>query len=201
MNDRLKYLISHTRAGTYFSTKFLTMLLDPSPLVAQSLKMADKYLDENKPIFYVSGALTNMEDPSIIARYERTGELIREMGGLSYLPHEHGSDPKTNPELTPDDIYTIDFLWGSVLARAEIMWGYPASLGVGVQLGWCDTYQIPTALLQPADVKLSRVAEAIAQRVTVIRYTDDPKSWEEPMRAYIKDWIGRNSTNGMKGKR
>ena len=199
MNDRLKYLISHTRAGTYFSTKFLSLLIDPSPLVAESLAMADKYLEEGKPIFYVTGALTNMDDPTIIERYEETGKIIREQGGLPYLPHEHGSDPSTNPELTPDDIYTIDFLWGPVLSRAEIVWGFPPSLGVGVQLGWCDTYQIPTALLYPAEVKLSRVAEAIAQRVTVIRYADD-KSWQEPLSNFVTERIGRITNNNTKGQ-
>ncbi len=187
MDDRLKSLVSKTRSGVYFSTKFLSALLDPTPIVADSIRMAEDYLDQGKPIFYVTGALTNITDHSIVDRYEATGELIRSVGGLPYLPHEHGSDPKKNPEITPDDIYIIDFLWGAVLPTAAVLWGTPPSLGVGVQLGWCDTYQIPTALLQPTDLKLSRLAEAIAQRVTVIRYDDD--GWQAPLKEFLKDQL------------
>mgnify|MGYP001595481549 CR=1 FL=1 len=196
MDEKLKYLLSRTRSGVYFSTKFLTALLEPTPIVAQSIKVAEDYLAENKPIFYVSGALTNVSDTTIIKRYNTTGELIKASGGLSYLPHEHGSDPKQNPEITPDDIYTIDFLWGVVLPTAEILWGYPPSLGVGVQLGWCDTYQIPTALLQPSDIRLSRLAEAIAQRVTVIRY-DSTSNWQASLHQFI---VGQSKTSPIKNQ-
>lgn len=185
MHEKLKYLLGRTRSGVYFSTKFISALIDPTPIVASSLAMADEYLETGKPIFYVAGALTNVSDPTITARYDATDAIIREAGALTYLPHEHGSDPKRHPQLTPDDIYVIDFLWGTVLSNAVVLWGAPPSLGVGVQLGWCDTYQIPTALLQPTSVKLSRLAEAIAQRVTVIRYTTD--DWQEPLRQFVVD--------------
>lgn len=185
MHEHLKYLLSRTRSGVYFSTKFISALIDPTPIVASSLAMADEYLETGKPIFYVAGALTNIKDQSIIERYEETDEIVRSVDALAYLPHAHGSDPRRHPNLTPDDIYTIDFLWGAVLSHAVILWGNPPSLGVGVQLGWCDTYQIPTALLQPADTKLSRLAEAIAQRVTVIRYAPATEEWREPLAAFV----------------
>ncbi len=184
MHEKLKYLLGRTRSGVYFSTKFISALIDPTPIVASSLAMADEYLETGKPIFYVAGALTNVTNPKITERYDATDAIIRELGALSYLPHEHGSDPKRHPQLTPDDIYTIDFLWGSVLSHAVVLWGNPPSLGVGVQLGWCDTYQIPTALIQPATVKLSRLAEAIAQRVTVIRHKTD-NDWHDPLREFV----------------
>lgn len=187
MNEKLKQMLARTRSGVYFSNKFISSLLDPTPIVSRSLKMADEYIETGKPIIYVAGALTNVEDSKVVGRYEETGKLIREAGALSYLPHEHGSDPKRNPELTPDDIYIIDFLWGSVLSNAVILWGYPPSLGVGVQLGWCDTYQIPAALLQPADIKLSRLAESIAQRVTVIRYQNG--DWKDSLKEFIAKHI------------
>ena len=183
MHDKLKYLLGRTRSGVYFSTKFISALIDPTPIVMQSLAMADEYLETGKTIFYVAGPLTNVDDPGIIERYNQTDKIIQQAGALSYLPHAHGSDPKRNPDLKPDDIYTIDFLWGSVLSDAVVLWGNPPSLGVGVQLGWCDTYQIPTALLQPMDKKLSRLAEAIAQRVTVIRYANG--DWQAPLRQFV----------------
>lgn len=192
MNDQLKLLISRTRSGVHYSTKFLSMLIDPSPVVAQSLAMADEYLATEKPIFYVSGPLTNMTDPKIIERYEETASIIADAGGLSYLPHEHGSDPKVHPKLIPDDIYIIDFLWGVVLSRAVIVWATPPSLGVGVQLGWCDTYQIPTLLLQPKGMKLSRLAEAIAQRVIVERYSSD-HAWQTALKAFVVEQIGQHT--------
>ena len=185
MNEQLKSLIARTRSGVYFSTKFISSLLDPSPVVKQSLELADEYLQSGKPIFYVAGALTNVDNPKITERYEATANLIHELGGLSYLPHEHGSDPRLHPSFSPDDIYMIDFLWGVVLATAVIVWASPPSLGVGVQLGWCDTYQIPTLLFQPAEEKLSRLAEAIAQRVTVVRYEQE-KDWHDALRAFIE---------------
>lgn len=188
MNEQLKSLVARTRSGVYFSTKFLSQLLDPSRVVAQSLALADEYLETGKPIFYVAGALTNVTDPAIIARYEESGRIISELGGLSYMPHEHGSDPKLHPAFTPEDIYVIDFLWGVVLSKAVIVWATPPSLGVGVQLGWCDTYQIPTLLLQPKGIKLSRLAEAIAQRVTVERYTGDD-TWQQPLEAFLTNQI------------
>ena len=183
MHEKLKYLLGRTRSGVYFSTKFISALIEPSPIVKQALLMADEYLESGQAIFYVAGALTNVTDPTITDRYDATDAIIREAGARSYLPHAHGSDPKRNPELTPDDIYTIDFLWGSVLSTAVVLWGSPPSLGVGVQLGWCDTYQIPTALIQPKDVPLSRLAEAIAQRVTVIRYHDG--DWQAPLKTFV----------------
>lgn len=189
MDERLKALVSKARSGVYFSTKFLTSLLDPSPIVSESIRIAGDYLGQGRPIIYVSGALTNVDDPSIVDRYEATGALIRNHGGLPYLPHEHGSDPKLNPDITPDDIYVIDFLWGVVLPTVVVLWGAPPSLGVGVQLGWCDTYQIPTALLQPKGMKLSRLAEAIAQRVTVIRY--DGNRWQVPLGSFLAEHGGR----------
>jgi len=184
MNEQLKSLIARTRSGVYFSTKFLSSLLDPTPVVAQSLALADEYLATGKPIFYVTGALTNVTDPKIIERYEATARIISELGGLSYLPHEHGSDPKLHPSLVPNDIYVIDFLWGVVLSSAVIVWATPPSLGVGVQLGWCDTYQIPTILFQSKHEKLSRLAEAIAQRVTVVRYESD-REWQTGLRTFL----------------
>ena len=64
---------------------------------------------------YVSGALTDVENPiETKALYEKIGLVCEEIGFQSYVPHLH-TDPVNNPDITPREVFDKDKVYASFL--------------------------------------------------------------------------------------
>ena len=83
---------------------------------------------------YVSGALTDVENPiETKALYEKIGLVCEEIGFQSYVPHLH-TDPVNNPDITPREVFDKDKHQVSI---SDLVIAYLGSLsfGVGMELG------------------------------------------------------------------
>ncbi|MFN4954771.1 MAG: XRE family transcriptional regulator, partial [Aphanizomenon sp.] len=78
---------------------------------------------------YVSGALTNVENPiETKALYEKIGLVCEEIGFQAYVPHLH-TDPVNNPDITPREVFDKDKHQVSI---SDLVIAYLGSLSFGV---------------------------------------------------------------------
>jgi nucleoside 2-deoxyribosyltransferase len=123
------------------------------------------------PKVYVSGALTSVEDLSAAkAFYEAIGALCEEMGLQAYVPHLH-TDPVRHPGITPREVFEVDkhHVVESNLVIAYI--GIP-SLGVGMELAYAETHNIPIILLYERGRVISRIARGVPTIAAEIPFED-----------------------------
>ena len=122
-------------------------------------------------MIYISGALTGIDNQeSIKAFYESIGLLCQELGLNAYVPHLH-TDPVKHPHVTPDQVFTKDKnqVINSDLLIAYI--GYP-SFGVGMEIAYAETKNIPTILLYEKDKTVSRFPRGIPHKIAEIQFED-----------------------------
>ncbi len=120
---------------------------------------------------YISGALTNVDDlPAAKAFYEAIGALCEEMGLEAYVPHLH-TDPVRHPGITPRQVFVTDkhHVVRSNLVIAYI--GIP-SLGVGMELAYAETHDVPIILLYERGRAVSRIARGVPTIVSEIQFED-----------------------------
>ncbi len=120
---------------------------------------------------YVSGALTNLENPTKTkAFYEEIGLLCEEIGLQAYVPHKQ-TDPVNNPDISPSGVFDQDEyqVRNSNLVIAYL--GVP-SFGVGMELGFAVTNKIPIILLYEAGERISRLPRGIPTVIAEIQFHD-----------------------------
>ena len=108
---------------------------------------------------YVSGALTCVDAQraaSLRAFYSAIGGIFRAESFRAYVPHENGTDPTTDPEAMPQEVYRADMaqVAASVLVIAYV--GEP-SLGVGAEIEHARAEGVPVVLLHEHGRRVSRL--------------------------------------------
>jgi nucleoside 2-deoxyribosyltransferase len=120
---------------------------------------------------YVSGALTDVENPAEIkAFYEKIGLLCEEIGFQSYVPHLH-TDPVNNPDITPREVFDKDKHEVSI---SDLVIAYLGSLsfGVGMELAYAENNKIPIILLYETGKRISRFPRGIPSVIAEIQFND-----------------------------
>ena len=120
---------------------------------------------------YVSGALTHAPNPGEVKGfYEAIGRLCREKGLEPYVPHLN-TDPVKHPQVTPREVYKTDKHHVSTSDLIISYVGLP-SIGVGIEIGWAETLDIPVILLFEENERVSRLARGIPNLAAEIRFRD-----------------------------
>ena len=120
---------------------------------------------------YVSGALTDVENPiETKALYEKIGLVCEEIGFQSYVPHLH-TDPVNNPDITPREVFDKDKYEVSI---SDLVIAYLGSLsfGVGMELAYAENSKIPIILLYETGKRISRFPRGIPTVIAEIQFND-----------------------------
>ncbi len=118
---------------------------------------------------YVSGALTNVPDlDSLKNLYEAIGDLCRQASIDAYVPHLK-TDPVKNPDVTPEEVYRTD---KEQVVTSDLVVAYVGipSLGVGMELAYADTLDIPVVLLYEKGARVSRMARGFPSIIAQIEF-------------------------------
>ncbi|BAY64957.1 XRE family transcriptional regulator [Calothrix brevissima NIES-22] len=121
---------------------------------------------------YVSGALTDVINPTACkALYEKIGLLCEEVGFKSYVPHLH-TDPVNNPDISPSEVFKQDKYQVSV---SDLVIAYLGSLsfGVGMELAYAETNKIPIILLYEQGKRISRFPRGIPTVIAEVKFHND----------------------------
>ncbi|MDJ0732777.1 MAG: XRE family transcriptional regulator [Nostocaceae cyanobacterium] len=120
---------------------------------------------------YVSGALTDVDNPEKTkALYEKIGILCKSIGFQAYVPHLH-TDPVNNPNITPREVFEKDKHQVSV---SDLVIAYLGSLsfGVGMELAYAETNNIPIILLYETGKRISRFPRGIPTVIAEVEFND-----------------------------
>ncbi|MEA5531348.1 XRE family transcriptional regulator [Dolichospermum sp. UHCC 0684] len=120
---------------------------------------------------YVSGALTDVENPiETKALYEKIGLVCEKVGLQAYVPHLH-TDPVNNPDITPREVFDKDKYEVSI---SDLVIAYLGSLsfGVGMELAYAENNKIPIILLYETGKRISRFPRGIPTVIAEIQFND-----------------------------
>jgi 2'-deoxynucleoside 5'-phosphate N-hydrolase len=120
---------------------------------------------------YVSGALTDVENPiETKALYEKIGLVCEKVGLQAYVPHLH-TDPVNNPDITPREVFDKDKYEVSI---SDLVIAYLGSLsfGVGMELAYAENSKIPIILLYETGKRISRFPRGIPTVIAEIQFND-----------------------------
>lgn len=137
---------------------------------------------------YVSGALTEVENPVVVKTfYEAIGSLCEEMGLQAYVPHLN-TDPIHNPDVTPRQVFEID---KHKVSTSDLIIAYinSPSVGVGMELAYAETNDIPIILLYERGRRVSRFPRGIPTVVSEIRFNDYEDALVQ-LKSSLAQWSG-----------
>ena len=120
---------------------------------------------------YVSGALTGIESSlEIKSFYEAVALLCEEVGFNAYVPHLV-TDPIRHSSVTPKSVFETD---KRQVIQADLIIAYVGlpSLGVGMELAYAETNNIPIILLYEQDKNISRFPRGIPTVIAEIQFKD-----------------------------
>jgi nucleoside 2-deoxyribosyltransferase len=140
---------------------------------------------------YISGALTDVEDPKKCKLlYEKIGFLCEEIGLQAYIPHLH-TDPVNNPEMSPRDIYEQD---KRQVSDSDMVIAYLGSLsfGVGMELAYADTNNIPIIILYEIGKRVSRFPRGIPTVTAEIQFDEFQDALERLKDVLVKWKLDKN---------
>lgn len=166
----IKNLIAIKGVNARLAKPILASFLHPSVPVKETLFLAQKIMASRKPIVYIGGGLTGQDD-DIKIKYEKTGKMIDQMGGFGYVPHVYGTDPVKHPDVSPEDVRNIDFLWSVLLPSADIFWCDNPSFGVGIEMAWAEIYDIPSIKIHNKNITVSRMPRGLYHS-QILAYND-----------------------------
>ncbi|MBP0018923.1 MAG: XRE family transcriptional regulator [Cyanobacteria bacterium SBLK] len=123
----------------------------------------------NKLQVYISGALTGISNPEKVKKfYESIGLLCEERGLKSYIPHLN-TDPIKNADITPDRVFKTDKHMVEISDLVVAYLGCP-SLGVGMELAYAESKNIPLILLYEKEKNISRFPRGIPTVFAEIKF-------------------------------
>lgn len=140
-----------------------------TPAVAEKLEFAETALARQCLILYIAGALTEATEKDK-DRYVKTAELCETRGMFGYAPHFYGTDPKKYPDVAPEEIRNIDFLFAAVLPHMHINFLAPVAHGNAIEEAWAEDFHIPTIYVVPRAMRLSRLPRGMLNIYTTIPY-------------------------------
>ncbi|MBW4446821.1 MAG: nucleoside 2-deoxyribosyltransferase [Spirirestis rafaelensis WJT71-NPBG6] len=120
---------------------------------------------------YISGALTGVENPSVIKTfYEAIGLLCEKIGFEAYVPHIN-TDPINHPNISPRQVFETDKHQVSTSDLVIAYLGFPA-FGVGMELAYAESKGIPIILLYEKHKRVSRFPRGIPTVFSEIEFSD-----------------------------
>ncbi|MTJ15030.1 XRE family transcriptional regulator [Anabaena sp. UHCC 0187] len=128
-------------------------------------------MNKKKLRIYISGALTGIENPTVIKDfYVAIGLLCEKVGFQAYVPHLN-TDPLKHPNITPSQVFQTD---KSQVSQADLVIGYIgyASIGVGMELAYAETNSIPIILIYETGKTISRFPRGIPTVLAEIDFQD-----------------------------
>ncbi|HSX28753.1 MAG TPA: hypothetical protein VLF60_04880 [Candidatus Saccharimonadales bacterium] len=160
--------------GEYVSE--LEVLGRLTPTVQEAVDKAERLTRENDFIFYLAGALTGVSE-EMKARYGQVGDLItthQKPGAkmFGYAPHLHGTDPIAHPDVSPEEVRDIDYIFAAVVADGHFNFMYPLAHGNAVEEAWAEAANIPAVYLMPESMYTSRLIRGMHNILSTIIYTD-----------------------------
>jgi len=135
---------------------------------------------------YISGALTGIENPTVIkAFYEAIGLLCEKMGFHAYVPHIN-TDPINNPDISPRQVFETDKRQVSASDLVIAYLGCP-SFGVGMELAYAEMKAIPIILLYEKGKHISRFPRGIPTVFSEIQFTNSEDALEQ-LKTVLEEW-------------
>ena len=104
---------------------------------------------------YISGALTGVNSDELRNLYETAAAALVKHGWVPYLPHT-ATDPIRHSEIPAPTVYRVD---REEIAKADlvVVFLFPPSFGVGIELELAASALRPVLLLAPRGVPISRM--------------------------------------------
>ncbi|MEB3178583.1 MAG: XRE family transcriptional regulator [Nostocaceae cyanobacterium] len=135
---------------------------------------------------YVSGALTDVENPAECkALYEKIGLLCEEIGLQAYVPHLH-TDPVNNPDISPREVFDKDKYQVSI-SNLVIAYLGALSFGVGMELAYAETNNIPIVLLYEQSKRISRFPRGIPTVIAEIQFQNYQDALSQ-LKNLLEEW-------------
>ncbi|NJP09892.1 MAG: XRE family transcriptional regulator [Leptolyngbyaceae cyanobacterium RU_5_1] len=136
---------------------------------------------------YISGALTGIKESEKIKDfYESIGLLCDQLAFQTHIPHLY-TDPLKNPEISPRQVFEMDKRQVNAADLVIAYLGCP-SFGVGMELAYADTNNIPIILLYERERIISRFPRGIPSIVAEIQFTSYEDALEQ-LRNILINWI------------
>jgi hypothetical protein len=151
-----------------------------TPAVIEAIEKALAVQESTSCITYIAGALTGVSE-TIKSRYGVVSDMLAEFPPVSdekmhaifgYVPHLHGTDPVKHPNVTPQEVRDIDFLWSAVVADIHINFLDPTAHGNAIEEAWAESRLIPTIYLNPEGNRLSRLTLGMHNVIENISYSE-----------------------------
>ena len=118
---------------------------------------------------YISGALTGIEKPvEVKTFYEAIGVLCQEIGFQAYVPHMY-SDPINNPDVSPSQVFERDKYQ---VSTSDLVIAYLGSFsfGVGMELAYAETNNIPIIIVYEDYKNISRFPLGIPTLIAEVQF-------------------------------
>jgi hypothetical protein len=144
-------------------------------IVREAFEKATEIRANYDTVIYLAGGLTGMSE-EVKSRYADLSDLVASNDSMfGYAPHLHGTDPVKHPDVSPEEVRDIDFLFAAVIPDLHINCWYPVAHGNAVEAGWAEQANIPAVHLVPEGVTLSRLVRGMHNIAATITYTDFEK--------------------------
>jgi len=124
---------------------------------------------------------------AVKAFYEAIGLICEKMGLQVYVPHLY-SDPDRHPDLNPRQVFEIDKHQVSTSDLVIAYIGIP-SLGVGMELAYAETNNIPIILLYERGKHISRLPRGIPSVICEIQFNDYEDALAQ-LKSVLDKWGG-----------
>jgi len=147
-----------------------------TPIVQEAVDKARKVRLGHDVILYIAGPLTGM-DEAVKQRYVAVSDLITSKSRhnstmFGYAPHVHGTDPVQHPDVTPQEVRDVDYLWSAVIPDGHINFWAPVAHGNAIEAGWAEQYDIPSLHLTPDGMTTSRLVRGMHNIIGSLAYAD-----------------------------
>ena len=159
-----------------------------TPAVAEAVKKAETMRFHSDCIVYIAGGLTGVSE-ELKERYGATSQLLKSYGAVAddsetmaffgYVPHLHGTDPIKHPDVSPQEVRDIDFLWSAITADLHVNFLDPVAHGNAIEEAWGESRLIPTIYLNTDGNVLSRLTRGMHNVAESIHYSEFAES-EDP---------------------
>lgn len=155
-------------------------------IVQEAIDKAARLRSAHHTLIYLAGALTGV-DETTKERYAQTSTMIATLPGMfGYAPHLHGTDPIKHPNVTPQEVRDVDFLYAAVVPDLQVSFTNPIAHGSAIEAAWGEVYGVPLVNMVPQGVTLSRLTRGLDNIVHTIMYTDFPQDGLGQLREYLE---------------
>lgn len=146
--------------------------------VRDAIEKAKAIKKTTHTVVYIAGGLTGVDEITK-ERYGQASSLLNAYSPIGkknaffgYVPHLHGTDPIKHPQVTPDEVRDIDFLWAVIVADHHLNFLHPLAHGNAIEAGWSEGNMIPTIQINPKYNKLSRLTLGLNNIVDKVGVND-----------------------------